>query len=82
MPYAEQKNKKEAPSKVLYPKYYKNLNESPTFLFLGRLGRQESTANFCNYPTFEDDFFSFKMYYFKSIVDSSVYIHSYSTWNV
>ena len=42
-------------TKVIYPKYYINSNESCTFLFVGRLGRQGSTkfsAVLLKYPTF------------------------------
>ena len=35
-----------ATGKVIYPKYYKNQNESCTFAFFGRLGRQNSTDFF------------------------------------
>ena len=34
--------------KVIFPKYCKNSNESCTF-FVGRLGRQDSTKNFCSF---------------------------------
>ena len=35
--------------KVIYPKYYKNLNESSTFLCLGRLDHHGSTENFLQF---------------------------------
>ena len=36
-----------APTKFMYPKYYKDSNE--TFLFLGSVGRLGSTKIFCNF---------------------------------
>ena len=38
-----------SPYKFIYPKYNKNSNESRNFLFLGRLGRQGISENFCKF---------------------------------
>ena len=39
-------------AKVIYPKYYKNSNESCSFLFWGRLDRQEMSAILLKYRAF------------------------------
>ena len=50
---------------VKYPKYYKHSNESDTFPFLGRFGRQESTENFYKVSIFGS--FPFKFLWTKQI---------------
>ena len=51
---------KEPVGSLMYPKYYKNSKEIGCFLFLVRLGHQESTENFCNFVSFfEGVFFIF-----------------------
>ena len=51
--------------KVICPKYYKHSNESDTFPFLGRFGRQESTENFYKVSIFGS--FPFKFLWTKQI---------------
>ena len=59
-------NTRQVFAKVIYPKYYKNSNESSNFGVLGGLGCEGSTENFCNFATFEAVFSKFgsQVYFF------------------